>query len=108
MTRLLVRQTCLKCTCGSATSNLEVSCSVNAENNPVARATDAIPFVNIQPFGICSITQTPCTPATIQWSEACDSVLVSGVPVISEDSKLTCAVGGTIIAESAQKTVYSE
>jgi hypothetical protein len=105
--KILINKACLKCNCGSAESLLTVSSDVCAENNAAAKSTDAIPFVNIKPFGFCSIARAPCVPVTSVWTEVSNSTYISGTPVASEDSKLICAVGGVITCTSlAQNTVF--
>ncbi len=76
--------------------------------------TDIIPFTNIVPFPLCCspanpafIAATaaalgvpvpvPCTPMpTGPWAPGAPNVLITGIPVLDNNSKLVCALGGVI------------
>ena len=84
---------------------------------------DSVPFVNVQPFGVClsgsnsnGIKETvqtehllpfenvampiigkECTPATGTWIDAKDDVLVDGIPALTIKCTLVCTTGGGII-----------
>ena len=56
---------------------------------------DAIPYVNIPTFGVCSIIKV-CVPATVMWSDIKDDVSIMGQKAILSSSTCQCTVGGTI------------
>lgn len=62
-----------------------------------ANELDKIPLVNIMPFGVCSVTRTPCMPAPIMWERVMDEGLtVLGARPLLDTSKCQCGVGGQI------------
>ena len=66
-----------------------------------ATENDAVPNVNVTTFGVCSITQKACVPATVRWQNTLQSalkVMVQGAPEspLVNDSFLPCTVGGKI------------
>ena len=66
-----------------------------------ATENDAVPNVNVTSFGICSITQKACVPATVHWQNTLQSalkVMVQGAPEspLVDNSFLPCTVGGKI------------
>jgi hypothetical protein len=85
--------------------------------------TDNIPFTNIVPFPMCCSpsnpafiaataaalgvpTPVPCTPVTpAPWAPGVPNVLITNIPVLDNNCKLVCALGGVIgIAFPAQLT----
>lgn len=105
----------LSCSFGMMPSTLVVP-PVNRvmfENQPVANITDAKPFVNILPFGLCSSLANPitasqtaaalgvltpgtCTPTTASWMPGAPKTLVGNAPTLTQDSKCMCGYGGVI------------
>ena len=81
---------------------------------PAANIMDNKPFVNIIPFGMCSslanptvaaatsaalgvLTPMPCIPNTVApWVPGSPTVMVGGMPALSNSSKLMCMWGGVI------------
>jgi len=91
--------TCNKGTIPSPfTGTLGMMRSINGKT--IGTEGDKIPFVNIKPFGICTIlTKTvpiPCVPAPTFWQKVSEGVSVNGQKVLLEDSCIKCAVGGKI------------
>lgn len=79
---------------------------VMAEGKPVATIQDAVPFVNILPFGICNSPSNPaavaakavgatvpCTPVTVAWAPGSPIVLINGTPALNATSTCQCALG---------------
>jgi hypothetical protein len=62
----------------------------------VATELDRDPGKNIIPFGVCALTQTPCTPLPLFWNPVQNDVVVHGARPLLEDSKLPCTKGGSI------------
>jgi len=63
----------------------------------IANEADRIPMVNILPFGVCSVTRTPCMPAPIMWDRVADTgVTALGARPLLDTSKCMCGVGGKI------------
>ena len=63
-------------------------------------AMDHIPIMNIPPFGQCKLSPVPhipCIPKTsLPWIMTSSTVIIKGVPVLTEDSKCICLNGGII------------
>lgn len=104
----------MTCDMGVAPSVLVVEpLGVFANGLPVANITDVAPIVNIPTFGLCNSpanpaviamtaaalgvpTPAPCVPApTGPWISP-SSVLVAGLPVLTEGSSCLCAWAGMI------------
>lgn len=56
---------------------------------------DKIPIANIPSFGLCSVTQSPCMPAPVDWTDTY-KVKIKGQETLLFKSKLPCSVGGKI------------
>ena len=113
----------LKCPFGSASSKLVVL-PINrilTVGKPKANIGDAIPFLNILPFGTCKsmanptvaaataaaqgvLQQMPCTPVCAMWMGGKFNTLVGFLPALMDNCKLACMFGaGTIsITDSGQ------
>ena|GEM_PF-812434 len=62
-----------------------------------ANELDKVPMLNIMPFGVCSVTRTPCMPAPIMWERVMeDGLTVMGARPLLDTSKCMCGVGGKI------------
>jgi len=114
----------LKCPFGSANSKLVVL-PINrilTGGKPKANIGDAIPFVNIVPFGTCKslanptvaaattaaqgvLQQMPCTPVCAMWMGGKFNVLVGFLPALMDNCTLMCTFGVGIIkiTNSGQK-----
>ncbi|TQV88491.1 DUF4280 domain-containing protein [Aliikangiella coralliicola] len=84
------------------------------ETTPGANILDYIPITNIPTFGMCSAptnpaviaatsaalgvpTPAPCVPATATpWAPGNPTVLLSGAPILTDNSKLACSYAGVI------------
>ena len=55
----------------------------------------AYPIANIPSFGVCSVSQSPCMPATTQWQKTYQ-VKVKGAKTLLCRSCMQCMVGGKI------------
>lgn len=96
------------CSMGSLPVSLNtLQQTVFVQNRPIATAQDNKPMVNIMPFGICKspvnpgvkppAMQGPCVPNTAAlWAPCPSTVLVGGVPALTNNSKLICNYGGVI------------
>lgn len=105
----------LTCSFGLAPGTLAVL-PANGVTTAVPDATimDNKPVVNIAPFGMCSspanpsvaaataaamgvLTPMPCVPMTsAPWMPGSPTVLLGGMPALTDDSKLMCSAGGVI------------
>lgn len=115
----------LKCSFGLAPGTLAVL-PTNGVTTAVPDATimDNKPVVNIAPFGMCSslanptvaaataaamgvLTPMPCMPMTsAPWMPGSPTVLLGGLPALTDASKLMCTAGGVIeIGMPGQTTV---
>ncbi|MDR1267674.1 MAG: DUF4280 domain-containing protein [Holosporales bacterium] len=116
------------CSMGLAPTSLNflpASC-VFCAGPPVGTVMDAVPFLNVLPFGLCMslanpitaaattaalgvLTPTPCTLALIPpWIPGNPRALVGACPALTNDSRLFCSFGGVIsIAFSGQVTVLA-
>jgi Domain of unknown function (DUF4280) len=80
---------------------------------PAATIMDFVPFENIPPFGMCdsllnpevaaataaalgALTPMPCVPVTTPWVPGAPTVLINGMPALTDDSTCMCAWGGEI------------
>jgi hypothetical protein len=91
---------------------------------PAATIADTAPFMNIPPFGMCTmlsnpavaaataaalgaLTPMPCTPVPAgPWVPGNPKVLIANIPALTSDCKLMCSFGGVIsIAFPGQVTV---
>ena len=105
----------MQCSFGMAPSTLIVLplARTTHSNMPVATIEDAIPMVNIPPFGMCTtlsnptvaaataaalgvLTPMPCIPVTEAWIPQSPQVLVAEKPVLVAGSQCMCAWGGVI------------
>ncbi len=79
----------------------------------MACITDSAPMVNIPSFGVCLSLANPltaaqtsaalgvltpgaCIPVTAPWTPGSASVMIGGVPALSNSSTCMCAYGGTV------------
>ncbi|TVR80620.1 MAG: DUF4280 domain-containing protein [Rhodospirillales bacterium] len=106
----------LQCSFGVAPSSLVVL-PVNRTlvgGPPAATIMDHAPLVNIPPFGMCTsianpavaaataaafgvLTPQPCVPVTVApWAPGSPTVLIGGLPVLNDSSKLMCLWAGVI------------
>jgi hypothetical protein len=108
--RVVVENAIIKCSCGAVPTPLLLNLCRNLQisGKTVCIITDCLPVVNIQPFGVCSITNSPCSPVTpAPWTNDIH-VELGGVlqPLLTETSTLQCVVGGVIqILEPMQDIV---
>lgn len=105
----------LQCSFGAAPSSLSPlpAARVTIEGRPAATVLDAVPLVNIKPFGMCSslanptvaaataaalgvLTPMPCVPVTAAWQPGAPRTLVGGKPALTAGSTCNCAWGGVI------------
>lgn len=118
---LLVTATAqLKCSFGSAPAVLDVlEPSVLCGGKPVATVEATAPEANIPSFGLCGsetnptvaeatadadgvLTPMPCVPETeAPWEPGSPTVLVGGVPVLTQGSECLCAWAGVITIVNA-------
>lgn len=86
------------CDKGSACSKLTVTNQqiVKTDEKLVATEMDKMPNVNIQPFGICSITQKSCIPSPISWVKPHSSHTINNKKILLDSSECPCSVGGKI------------
>ncbi|WP_029135741.1 DUF4280 domain-containing protein [Nakamurella lactea] len=116
MGQCVVSGAALMCTMGMAPSSLVVVNPTRpiVEGRPAAAITDIAPMANIPPFGMCQslanptvaaataaalgvLTPMPCVPVpAAPWAPGGPTVLVGGLPVVTQTSKCMCAYGGVI------------
>lgn len=81
---------------------------------PMANAHDRLPFVNVQPFALCTttanpavaaataaalgvLTPAPCVPVLpAPWTGTSPTTMVSGAPGLTSTSRCQCLYGGVI------------
>ncbi|MBO5092767.1 MAG: DUF4280 domain-containing protein [Lachnospiraceae bacterium] len=105
------------CSFGSAPSSLQATSQTTClgEGKPIATIKDMQPYINLQPFGMCSslanpavaaataaalgvLTPQPCTmvPAG-PWTSSNPKVMAGGCPCLTNEATLMCGLGaGTI------------
>jgi len=96
---LIVTETAaMQCDKGAAPAKLIVTSQtfVRADEKLVATEMDYQPMLNIPPFGVCSVTQKACIPATQQWTEPRSKDTVGGSKKLTDASTCRCSIGGTI------------
>ena len=95
------------CDKGTETASLVASGKASVKICGVFAAvlTDVEPGVNISPFGICTITQSLCSPVPVGfWKNPFDSgCIMGGVQGLLKNAKLHCDIGGTISLMSAEQ-----
>ena len=110
----------MQCSFGLAPAILNVLpiARTTSSNLPVATISDAIPMVNIPPFGMCTtlsnpmvaaataaalgvLTPMPCIPVTEAWIPQSPQVLVGGKPVLVAGSQCMCNWGGVVTVTPA-------
>lgn len=110
----------MQCSFGVAPSTLNVLpiARVTSGEMPVATIQDAVPMLNIPPFGMCTtlsnpmvaaataaalgvLTPMPCVPVTAAWIPQSPLVLVAGKPVLVAGSQCMCSWGGVITVAPA-------
>lgn len=101
MSKFVCSGAMLSCTGGAAPGVLNVIPSNRVfAGPPLAVITDCKPFVNIMPFGVCSMkppTPVPCTPAiTGCFTGKPSRVNIGSVPALLSDNICLCANGGVI------------
>ena len=100
----VVNSATLECSLGGAPSNLVVlpvhRVKLRGQNR--GNIGDAIPFVNILPFGACkkSSPPPPCTPACSRWIGGKTDVLIDGDPALLDSDVIVCSAGGGTISIS--------
>lgn len=83
----------LECTCGSEPSELVVDpIPILVEGLPAGKITDFVGGANILPFGFCAIIEI-CVPATTPWVVGDPTVLMDGIPSLTNISFSQCLVG---------------
>jgi hypothetical protein len=109
----LVDGALLMCSFGVAPSPLGVVVPTVTAGPPAANILDAVPMVNIMPFGMCItpsnpevaaataaalgvLTPMPCIPVTEVWTPGIPTVMLRGAPVIDDTCMCMCAWGGVI------------
>lgn len=110
MPKLTVKGAQLVCNKGSAPCALNVlPPPVAGENNSAANIFDKVPSVNIPGFVVCTAKgkPQPCKPAfPAPWAPGSPNVLVRDKPALTDNSKLQCAIGGTVsIVKPGESTI---
>lgn len=100
MSKLTVQGAILTCNQGKTPCVLNVvSPQVLGENHNAANILDKTPGVNIPGFSVCTATglPAPCSPSfPAPWVPGAPNVLLRNAPALRDDSKLQCAIGGTV------------
>jgi len=105
----------MTCSFGVAPATLSVlpTARVMIEGKPAATITDAVPAVNVPPFGMCTslanptvaaataaalgvLTPMPCIPATTAWVNGATQTLIGGRPALTLGAQCMCAYGGVV------------
>jgi len=115
----------IMCTMGLAPGQLIVTSQIMVlmGGAPAATIQDVTPIVNVVPCGMCTsmanptvasataaalgvLTPMPCVPAPAGTWTPSNSVLVGGIPCLTQTASLVCSYGGSIsIINPAQTTV---
>ncbi|GAA1214668.1 DUF4280 domain-containing protein [Kitasatospora nipponensis] len=89
-----------------------------AQGGPIATVADAVPLVNIPSFGVCVSPENPAVNATLEslgvltpqpcvpvvsgpWEPGSPTVLVAGVPALTDASMCGCVWEGEITIVTA-------
>lgn len=89
---------CLMCDKGSSPCRLKVTHHNNSKiyGEFLASEMDMIPGENIEPMGICSVTNSACKPEPIYWDKTNQGVKVNSFKLLFEDANLLCKKGGKV------------
>lgn len=102
MAEYVVNGAQLECTLGVAPSVLTVLPQHRAQltGEFQANISDCIGFVNIAPFGACTVTSPPkpCTPACPIWIGGKADLLLDGLPALLDTDTAVCAAGGGMVS----------
>lgn len=124
MAKPVVMGAMLKCSEGLAPSTLVVTPEncVTMEKVPAANIMDYVPMKNIMPFGMCKtlanptvssatsaalgvLTPMPCIPVVpAPWTPGCSTVMLGGMPALTDSCTCMCTWGGTIEITNAGTT----
>jgi len=98
MADIITEGALLLCNKGAAPSQLKVTSQQfsSYDDKLIATEKDAAPQSNIPSFGVCMVTRSKCTPATMKWDAPADLEDVEGSKVLLKSSTCKCAIGGTI------------
>jgi hypothetical protein len=93
----------IRCAAGSTPSLLFISNSgMLVDDRMVAVIQDHKSGFNINPFGVCAFTNTPCVPVTpAPWFPGETTLIGNMFPLLDDASILGCAVGGIIAVDYA-------
>ena len=88
----------LTCDKGSIPTQIKVTHDNNSHiyGEKLVSEADMVFGENIQSFGICSITKTPCAYAPIYWDKCNQGVKVNHYKLVFDDANLLCTIGGLI------------
>jgi hypothetical protein len=126
---LAVAGAVIECLFGDAPSALVTlpDTGVTVDGMPVGKITDIAPELNIPSFGMCQsllnpeviaataaasgvLTPMPCVPLVVDpWIPGAPTVLVGGIPALTQDSVCMCLWEGAIsITEPGQFSATAE
>ena len=117
----------MTCTFGAAPSTLAILPKNKVmAGTPAGNIMDKIPMMNIPPFGVCMslanpqvaamtaaalgvLTPQPCLPVLpAPWVPGSPTVMIAGMPALTNSCQLMCAWGGMIaISNPGQTTVMT-
>lgn len=107
MSQYITDTTQLKCDKGSSPTSLTVTSQsfMKIEGKLQATEEDKQPNTNIQPFGMCIVLRSSCTPSPIKWDNTSDFE-IEGKKELLDSSTCQCSVGGEIsVVKCAQNFV---
>lgn len=117
MPQYITESTQLQCDKGASPSTLSVTSQsfIQIDGKLQATEDDKQANTNIKPFGRCSVTNSSCSPAPVQWQNT--SVFdIDGKKELLDHSTCQCSIGGKIsviksaqsFVEEAGKSIYKD
>ncbi len=91
--KVVDKSMCL-CDKGTLPATLSVVSQSIIKTNGMLQATEADKIIT--PFGVCSITKTPCSMALLAWQNTSINSKVNGLAYLTDSSEIRCGIGGKI------------
>lgn len=93
----------LKCNKGTSQTPIKAThdSSIHTQGKKVCTKEDKIPFQNISPFGMCSVTKMACIPSLREWNIPNSVSANNTKALLVKRAKAQCALGGTVTIQKS-------